>query len=248
MAGVKWVIGGWLGFVTENVVLSENRTAIIEATDARTYHMAYSALSCASMGSLFYGVYKHGTKAVGRRHVGLPRAALGLALKTAGVVGLSQSLPPFRNVFSGEANVPAGAAGAEGMGGKNFCPIDLSWKKGAEGKEVYGFKRITRHPQLWSLATFGLGVAAASACPVVRLAGAGFTPTVLVLAAHQDSRYARGIGGSLSDETWATTSHVPFVAVAQGHQSLAQAWEESKQTNAMLGAAACLLWQGGSLL
>jgi len=54
--GVRWVAVGWTGFITENLLLSENRQAIIEAIGDREYHLIYSSLStiaCSSIGTHF---------------------------------------------------------------------------------------------------------------------------------------------------------------------------------------------------
>ena len=216
--GVKWVVGGWTAFFAENIILSENRTAIIDAFGEDGYMAGYSTLSTLSMGSVFLGYYKHAKWRPAR----LPLKYLGVGMRMLGAAAVAQSLPPLRNFNTGS-----------GAGMKAFCPMDLQWSKNAEGKEVYGFKRITRHPQLWGCAVFGMGTAIGSVCPVTRAVALGFTPCALIMGAHIDSRYSRGIGGTMSEEVKTTTSLIPFYAVATGDQDLAQAWDEAKQTNAI---------------
>lgn len=58
--GVRWIGLGWTGFVVENLVLSENRTRLIQELGESTYHITYSVLSTAACGSIGYGFFKHG--------------------------------------------------------------------------------------------------------------------------------------------------------------------------------------------
>eukprot|EP01064_Diplonema_japonicum_P009213 TRINITY_DN1668_c0_g2_i1.p1 TRINITY_DN1668_c0_g2~~TRINITY_DN1668_c0_g2_i1.p1 ORF type:complete len:234 (+),score=29.77 TRINITY_DN1668_c0_g2_i1:46-747(+) len=227
-SGVKWVVAGWAYFITENLVLSENRSKIIEVLGDKGYHGVYSFCSLTSVGSISYGVMKYRVRG---GSVGGARRVVGSLLAGLGAGGLAQGFPALRNVME----IGAGDA-------KSFCPIDLGYKKNAEGKEVYGLKRVTRHPQLWSLAALGTGAAMVSACPTVMATGLGFVPTAIFLGAHQDSRFSRGIGGTLSPEATNTTSHFPFVAIADGSQSLAQAWSECKQTNALMASIGVFLY------
>ena len=57
-SGFRWVALGWTGFITENLVLSENRTAIISSIGDDRYHLAYSSLSllsCSTIGKRLWG-------------------------------------------------------------------------------------------------------------------------------------------------------------------------------------------------
>ena len=236
--GVRWVVGGWCAFLAENFILSENRQQIIEQVGENGYQAAYSTLSTASVASIFYGYRKHADRSLRR---GLPLRGAGLVLKASGAALLAQGLPALRNFGDdcGGAKKPSGDGGGGGdpkASMKSMCPMDLQWAKNAEGCEVYGAKRVTRHPQLWGAALYGIGAAASAACPVVQAASLGFVPAAVLLGGHMDNRYQRGVGGTMSEEVRTTTSHVPFVAVATGHQSLEQAWAESKRTNAAVGA------------
>ena len=57
-------------------------------------------------------------------------------------------------------------------------------------------------------------------------------------SSHQDYRYRRGSGGSLTPEREAVTSNVPFAALATGRQSWSKLSDEFKWMNA--GAAVLL--------
>lgn len=66
--GVRWVALGWTGFIAENLILSENRTAIIDAIGDREYHLVYSALStaaCTSIGWCALSWLRRGTRGPG---------------------------------------------------------------------------------------------------------------------------------------------------------------------------------------
>jgi uncharacterized membrane protein len=62
----------------------------------------------------------------------------------------------------------------------------------------------------------------------------------LIGGAHQDYRYRRGWGGSLSPEKDAVTSNVPFLALVTGKQSWSALRDEVKWTNAGLAALAAV--------
>ncbi|KAJ9441477.1 hypothetical protein DIPPA_34357 [Diplonema papillatum] len=233
--GVRWVMAGWTGFIAENLIISENRTAIIDAMGDAGYHAAYSTLSTLSVGSILYGYAKYG-RAPG--NASWPLRAVGATLKMTGAVLLSQGLPPLRKL-PGTANEVVKKGDAE-CGMRNMCPIDLTWAKTVEGKRVYGAKRITRHPELWGMAFIGLGTCVATTNPVRAAAAFGFFPVALFLGEHQDSRFTRGIGGVLPPDVAATTTNIPFLSVVKGTQSLEDAWQEAKQTNAVVAAAIAL--------
>ena len=238
--GVRWVAIGWAGFIGENLLMSENRDLIIEQFSKNGYHGLYGALSTVSMGSVIYGTVKYKTP---RGTVVASRKVVSIALKMMGAMGISQALPPLRNIGF-DAPIPVVESSSAARPTSSMCPIDLSWRKNAEGKEVYGIKRITRHPQLWALSFLGAGVAVGTACPVVATASLGIVPVTLILGSHQDSRFKRGIGQQMSENVVNTTSHIPFGAVVTGDQSLGQAWYESKKTNAVVAAVATAVYSG----
>ena len=52
--------GGWLFFVAENAVLSENRQVFIDRLGERGYKSCYGLLSTCSLASVAYGLWRHG--------------------------------------------------------------------------------------------------------------------------------------------------------------------------------------------
>ena len=59
----------------------------------------------------------------------------------------------------------------------------------------------------------------------------------LIGGAHQDHRFLRNSGGSLSVERYNATSNIPFLAIAMGKQKLEDVWNEIKAPN--MGIALC---------
>lgn len=57
--GTRFFIFGWGLFCTENLVLSENRTFIIEKLGLSTYRSIYGTFSTISMASIAYGYFKY---------------------------------------------------------------------------------------------------------------------------------------------------------------------------------------------
>ena len=82
---------------------------------------------------------------------------------------------------------------------------------------------------------FGLGVAVAT--PFATTAVIFTFPAVFAVLGglHQDSRYRRGMGGTLDPEYDASTSTLPFVALATGAQSWQDFGAEMKIINAACG-------------
>ena len=167
------------------------------------------------------------------------------ALQSLGLIGISQMAPklqmPFQIMTSSDASAAdssaasgapppssttaAAPAAPSGVRFKAQCPIDFAAGRNADSnatdaEPARGLERVTRHPQLWSLALLGCGAAVASPFVTERLLfGAGPLAMASLGAAHQDSRYRRGSGGQLTPERDAATSLVPFGA-AFGHYVL----------------------------
>lgn len=93
------------------------------------------------------------------------------------------------------------------------CPFDFN----SSDQEVTGMKRVTRHDKLWSFGLLGLGTAMGT--PFLGEFVLFSFPVVFALLGgmHQDYRYRRGNGGSLSPEVDKVTSNVPFYAMVTGH-------------------------------
>jgi uncharacterized membrane protein len=70
----------------------------------------------------------------------------------------------------------------------------------------------------------------------------GSFPIVFALigGAHQDSRYRRCMGGSLSKEKDEKTSNIPFLAFLSGNQQWSSLIDEIKWTNAALASLIAL--------
>lgn len=98
-SGVRFVAAGWLGFITENLVLSENRTYIIETFGEETYHGLYNTLSSVACVSIAYGYFRHG-RGQGPVLWSFPHTALGKLGATTctgvGLVGFSQLAPKLQ--------------------------------------------------------------------------------------------------------------------------------------------------------
>lgn len=84
--------------------------------------------------------------------------------------------------------------------------------------DIHGIERISRHAGLWSFGLVSLGAAFLSPCIPTRV----YLTMPLVMAyiggEHNDSRFRRNIGGSLSEDMDRITSNVPFGALISGRQ------------------------------
>lgn len=245
--GVKWVVGGWAMFITENLVLSENRSQLVALLDGdeAKYRACYGALSTFACGSIFYGLVRHRNSGP-KLFVGGPgpvRVLGALALQGVGLGMLSQLAPPVRNPFVSDTGTTAGggsSSGANTSGGFR-CPMDFQAAKAESQHAVYGVKRVSRHPQLWGLGIAALGTALVSPCAVEAFFFLGFPCFAVLGTEHQDSRFRRNIGGTLDPEIDRVTSNVPFLALAQGKQQWQDLVNEGKRNNAACAGALALL-------
>ncbi len=116
------------------------------------------------------------------------------------------------------------------------CPIDFKHGANQNVDDIQGMDRVSRHATFWSLGLFSLG----RALPNVFLPEIIFYtfPAIysVIGSSHQDYRYRRGSGGTLTPEREAASSNLPFVALVTGRQSWAKLADEFKWMNA--GAAA----------
>lgn len=210
-----------------------------------------------------YGALRYRNQAPFRVPSPAGRAA-GFALQAVGLVGASQFLPKLQVplAFGAGVTVPA-AAGPSGAPSDALpqipaasqsgltvrCPIDFS-PSDVPADGVYGVKRVTRHAMFWSFGLLGLGTAFATPYATWVVLGAMPAAFAALGGLHQDSRYRRGMGGTLDPEMDARTSSFPFVALATGQQKWADLWPEIKGTNAGLAvllAAGLALRRGRSL-
>jgi hypothetical protein len=227
----------------------------------------FSCFSTGAMAAIMVGYYR--SRSVGPlitaargwvaegKVVGPPpsvRNAFALLFQGLGCVTASQLAPPLQmplalggaptaapaaNSSSSAESPPPATAGPFRL----RCPIDFRWNErvNKDGSVALGVDRVTRHPQIWSLALVGLG----SALVTPYAASAAFFTGPLAFAtvgfAHQDYRHRRGMGGMLSPERDAATSNVPFRALLEGRQSWSAARSELKGTNAVLALVPPLL-------
>ena len=242
--GVRWISFGWAGFITENVVLSENRTEIIAAFGDDNYHRLYNSLSTAATLSIAWGFFKHGRgqgPIIGNR--GKMSLLTGYILQSIGFIGVSQMLPKFQLPFAQESisatpstSTPSEAAPVSSSYALR-CPMDFK-PKDVPADGIYGVDRISRHANFWSIGFVTLGYAATSV----------FIPEIVMCVwpvifayigtSHQDERYRRGMGGTLSKEKDEKTSNIPFAALLSGRQQWTPLMKEMKWENA--GLALCL--------
>jgi len=225
--------------------LSENRTFIIEEifqNDEQKYHAAYGTLSTLACAMIAAGYKKvrHSGPIVAPSRV---RLLAAFALQAAGLIGASQMAPKLQ--------IPVGYGPAEPSSGplasadpstsssklQVKCPFDFT---PTPDSPVYGLNRVSRHPGLWSFAFLGLGSAAATASVPQALCLAGPVLVAVAGGAHQDSRFRRGLGGSLPPDVDAKTSNVPFLAMvtgAQGEGAFSGLAKELKPLNAAAAVA-----------
>jgi len=119
---------------------------------------------------------------------------------------------------------------------KARCPMDFKAKRDVKEGEVYGVERVSRHANLWSLASLGVGTALLTPFVVESLFFAGPIALATVGTWHQDSRFKRGMGGTLTADMESKTSNIPFAALLLGRQDWGKLWDEFKGLNALLPA------------
>lgn len=200
-----WAVSGWLLFITENVVLSENRSTIIalleDDKEESKYHMLYGTCSTIATGTILYG-YRKIASAPPFRFSAIPKGhkITAWAFHSLALMSLSQLFPKLQ--------IPV-------MNSKVRCPFDLT---PCEPGQLRGIERVSRHAALWSMACFGVGQAIIT--PSIPLAVWYTMPTLVALVggAHHDYRFQRGIGGSVSPEMTAKTSNIPFMGLLFGDQ------------------------------
>lgn len=248
---VKWICAGWGFFTLENLVLSHNREQIIDVVGDSTYHTVYSTLSTAACGSIAFGYLRHGPGVKIMPRGNMLGLAAAVACQTVGLVGLSQLAPKFQipvTILTGPqvdgpvVDGPVGDSAREGAEKMNFqirCPFDFSApEQSASGDSVTGVRRVTRHPVLYSVGLFGLGLAIASPYPARMALFSGPLLVALVGTQHQDYRYRRQSGGSLTPEIEAKSSNLPFLALLSGRQDWVALSNETKWSNAGIATAA----------
>lgn len=255
---VKWITLGWVGFISENLIISDNREWIIEHYGSKNYHMAYSALSTLTSGSILYGYIRYGRGKGPKLPVpSSVRMAASFVFTSLGLVGLSQYAPLIRMPYTyDKAETPESQLPSNGMkksalqqqseakaDGKVWrCPMDFRPKDAKVTEDgIQGMERISRHSMFWSLGSLAMGKALSTV----------FLPEMIMFSfpmafayiggAHQDMRFRRGSGGTLTDDKYNKTSNVPFFALVTGKQSWATLSSEMKYSNMSIALATSAL-------
>lgn len=247
----RWAVGGWSFFIVENVVLSENRTLIIGYLGDDGYHAAYGTLSTAAMASVAYAyMTKLGSPVSTLAMPLLPHRMAAMCFLSLGLGMASQTLPKFQlpvtMVTATTATSTPSPVAAPKKTFKVQCPFDFTDKPSGDGNTIRGLERISRHPGLWSMGLVGVGHS--FLVPHVPKKAWLCMPLLVAFVggAHTDSRYRRGMGGTLSKERDEATSNVPFWAMMQrgGWTDLMQ---ELKPLNAAMavGVAGLWMWRTG---
>lgn len=112
-----------------------------------------------------------------------------------------------------------------------------------------GVDRITRHPLLYGAGLVCAGIALRAHHASTRVLCAGPLCVAVVGTHHQDSRYRRGMGGTLTPARDAATSNIPFAALMSGRQSWGPLLEELhwQRVGVALASVALLLSARGSI-
>ena len=245
--GSRVIAAGWVAFMSENIILSHNRDEIIATIGDANYHNLYSFLSTGACGAIAYGYFRigRGTNAFTKKRSSASNM-IGFSLQALGLAGLSQLAPamqiPFEigkkqiGVADSDVSVTSTAT-ATATNSDKFefslrCPINFRSQIGSS--DLSGIDRISRHATLWSLGIFSLGMASTTI----------FIPEVVLFSfpivyafiggEHQDYRYRRGSGGTLTESKEAITSNIPFLALIQGRQNWELLKSEIKWTNVAL--------------
>lgn len=251
--GVRWVTAGWIGFITENLVMSHNREWIISNFGDDEYHIAYNILSTAACSSIALGYFKYGKLGgalLARK--GPVLQFLGFGVQALGLAGFSQLAPALQvPVGFGEQHQEVNEVNSVNVENSKpkaserklyvRCPIDFRHPK-SEAGEIFGVERISRHPTLWFLGFTALGQAMTTVYPTSAVV---FTFPIIfayIGGAHQDYRYRRGEGGILTPERENVTSNIPFLAMIEGKQSFSDLAKEVKWTNAAGGVLIAALF------
>jgi uncharacterized membrane protein len=163
--------------------------------------------------------------------------AVSWTATTIGLIVASQALPKFQIPVALETGKL-----------KVVCPFDFADDKGRSGDEtVRGLERMSRHSGLWSLGFIGIGNALLQPSLPLRLWWMGPAAVAWLGGMHTDSRYRRGLGGTLDPWYDSQTSNVPFTAMLSGKQgSVSQAFSdlanEIKPLNALMAAGVSTVW------
>lgn len=258
---MKWAVGGWSFFIAENLILSENRTFLIDKLGDDAYHAVYGTLSTIATASIgyayLYKIPKNAPPLLWTAAVPLASRLAAWAFLSLGGSMASQALPkiqiPVAYISSGsestkisaeeKTKVPVTPQPAKAsLGWKVQCPFDFTdAKAGSSVDDPHGLDRISRHPGLWSMGLMCLGQACLLPSVPQKVWWSMPVMVALIGGGHTDSRYRRNMGGTLLEEYDAKTSNVPFVALFKngGWKELSA---EIKPLNALLATSIATIY------
>jgi uncharacterized membrane protein len=239
---VRWITAGWIAFIAENLILSENRQQIIELINDDNYHRMYSTLSTLACGSIAYGYFVHGRrKGPTIQPPNNLKKFIAFLSQTIGLIGISQIIPLVRMPYTYVDEQPTTLTESLSSSSSELtnpttkvkawrCPMDFRSKDLSEN-DVIGIERISRHAVFWS---FGLLTLSGALSTIYVPEIVMFTfPSIFAMigGAHQDHRFLQGSGGKLTLEKYEKTSNIPFGAILTGKQNLSDVKKELKMTN-----------------
>lgn len=258
---VRWAAGGWSFFTAENALLSENRTWLIEELGDERYHLMYGTLSTVATASIGYAYYSIRKLTPTPPALTLWTTTMTAPMLSAPVVGgwiflslgmimSSQAAPKMQIPLTLVDSSNAAGETSSSITSKSLqvrCPFDFSDKRSAEesSSTLQGIERITRHPGLWSFGFIGMGQAFLATTIPQRIWWCGPAAVALLGGSHTDSRFRRGMGGTLPPEYECQTSNTPFWALVSGKQgsgSWQALFEDIKPLNATVAVGASSLW------
>jgi prenyl protein peptidase len=250
-SSLRWAAGGWAFFIAENLILSENRTFLIDQVGDTSYHNIYGACSTAAVGSIVYaylykirGVEPFLSVTPASRAISFVFFSLGLgfASQTAPKLQIPVAYVPAASEAGTSTNVNVELEHPRGTSTIQVrCPFDFTDKKASSDSSIQGIERVTRHPGLWSMALVGLGQSFLTPSLPQRIWLIMPTFVAAIGGWHTDSRYRRGMGGTLDAKHDAATSNVPFWALAR-NGSWKELGNEMKPLNAALATSIAAIW------
>ena len=88
--GVRWITFGWSAFLAENLILSHNRSTIIDNIGDDNYHHMYNTLSTLATASIAFGYFKYARFDSPKLwNVNKPMKVTSFIFKSLGLLGFS---------------------------------------------------------------------------------------------------------------------------------------------------------------
>ena len=262
---MKWAVGGWIFFIAENAVLSENRQFLIADVFGNDdlYHAVYGACSTAAMASIVYSyrrlVQQSNPFLVVASSLSPLRLGGAFVTLSVGLVLASQAAPKLQlpvetsvvpSTTTSTTTTEDASPSPSSWNLKVRCPFDFTDQRtknpSNEDSSVHGLDRVSRHPGLWALGLSAAGNALLQPTLGLQIWMLGPLAVAALGGAHQDSRFRRGLGGTLEPQYAAMTSNVPFAAMLSGKQGAdsLMTWltQELKPINAAIATGMAAVW------